>query len=179
MMDIVLWSPSTQNLKRLTWMKFCCNSRCHKSELFSDISITRGEYIFLLDRSGSMFGKRIEMAKPALILFLKSLPLNSKFNVVSFGSTSNFLFTESKDYNETSLELAIKEITEMSANMGGTAIFPALCKIYKRKPIKSYPRSIFLLTDGSISNTEEVASLIKAYNAEARVFTIGIGNGCS
>lgn len=40
----------------------------------ADIETAKGEYVFLLDRSGSMGGKRIEKAKEALILFIKSLP---------------------------------------------------------------------------------------------------------
>ena len=46
---------------------------------------------FLLDRSGSMSGSRIEKAREALILFLRSLPPGCMFSVVSFGTFHRFL----------------------------------------------------------------------------------------
>ena len=42
-----------------------------------------------------MDGDRINMAKEAIILFLKSLPLNSYFNIISFGSDFSALFQDS------------------------------------------------------------------------------------
>jgi hypothetical protein len=62
------------------------------------MSKTKGEYIFFLDRSGSMGGERISKAKEALIIFLKSLPISSYFNIVSFGSQSELLFSQSQKY---------------------------------------------------------------------------------
>lgn len=67
----------------------------------------RGHYLFLLDRSGSMGGSRIEKAKEALILFIKSLPIDSYFNVISFGSNFTFLRSKSEKFSKESVDSAI------------------------------------------------------------------------
>lgn len=46
-----------------------------------------------------MQGNRIKDAINALKIFLKSLPIGSYFNIVSFGTNTEELFNESKEYN--------------------------------------------------------------------------------
>ena len=50
-------------------------------------------YIFLLDQSGSMTGNPIQILKKTIILFIKSLPFGSYFQIIGFGT--NFI-----KYNE-------------------------------------------------------------------------------
>lgn len=47
------------------------------------------------------------------------------------------------------------------------------------KPTEGYPKQIFLLTDGGVSNTEGVIQMVGINCKYSRVHTIGIGNGCS
>ena len=59
------------------------------------------EYIFLVDRSGSMENERIDTAKRVLNVILKVIPNNeSFFNVWSFSDTSVSLWPRSVPYNE-------------------------------------------------------------------------------
>ena len=140
----------------------------------------RGEYIFLIDRSGSMEGERINMAKSSLSLFLRSLPKDSCFNVASFGSRYNFMYNgPSQPSSQKSLDDACKQVDSFGADMGGTEIYSCLQAIYQQPLRKGYPRFIFLLTDGGVSNTNQVLDLIKSNNHNAQVFTVGLGNGCS
>jgi len=144
-----------------------------------EMSESKGEFIFILDRSGSMCGDRIIMSKEALVFFLKSLPPESLFNVVSFGSDYKFLFPESKANSDEALDQALKEIEKYDADMGGTELFHPLQKIYASKAINDYPRKLFLLTDGCVYDTKQITNLIFQNSSHTNVYSLGIGNGCS
>jgi von Willebrand factor type A domain len=58
-----------------------------------------------------MSGGRINLAVEALKLFLHSLPMGAKFNVVSFGTEYEKLFENSVEYNEDNLNFAIKTVS--------------------------------------------------------------------
>jgi von Willebrand factor type A domain len=63
--------------------------------------------------------------------------------------------------------------------MGGTEILEPLKKIYSETSNNDYPRYIFLLTDGEVSNTEEVIDLIRSNTDSTKVYSVGIGSSCS
>ena len=60
------------------------------------VDAEKGRYIFLLDRSGSMQGAKINLAKEALAVCLQSLPAESEFQIVSFGTEFECLFNTPK-----------------------------------------------------------------------------------
>ena len=111
------------------------------------------ELIFLVDRSGSMNGAYITRARETLILFLKSLPPGCSFNIVGFGSRFESLFPNSVPYNQENLDKAVKHTENIKADFGGTVLLPPLKQIFQQATLPGLPRQVFVLTDGSVSNT--------------------------
>ena len=139
------------------------------------------EYIFLIDRSGSMYNT-IKLARQALVLFLYSLPDGSKFNICSYGSRQQFMFEErSVEYNDTNLQHAVAEVESFEADFGGTVIYEPLAKIFQRgKPADCETSHIFLLTDGAIWDVPKVVNLVASKcSMRQRVHTFGVGHGAS
>ena len=68
------------------------------------------EFIFLVDRSGSMGGSRIETAKKTLALLLRFLPGSraaTTFNIFSFGSHCDSLWQVSEPYSDVTMKQAV------------------------------------------------------------------------
>lgn len=142
----------------------------------------RPEIVFVCDRSGSMQLTRIELAKQALKVFLKSLPIGVKFNICSFGSSYSFLWEKSASYNQQTLDEAMNHVSSFAANYGGTEMLQPLRATIERR-YKDMDLDIMLLTDGEDWGQDRVFSYlnesIQATKAPIRVFTLGVGNGVS
>lgn len=140
---------------------------------------TPAEIIFVVDRSGSMQGKSIEEVRNALQLCLRSMIAGCRFNIVGFGSSYEALFTETRAYDQASLEAANKHVTEMRANLGGTEILPALSFVLEQPRHGELSRQVVVLTDGQVTNTDAVLALVAKHATSARLFTFGVGAGAS
>ena len=69
------------------------------------------------------------MANDALALFVRSLPKDSSFSLISFGSgyeASNILGEIVIPYNDSSKNVALEEIKGFSSDFGGTDILQPL-----------------------------------------------------
>uniref|UniRef100_A0A671W819 von Willebrand factor A domain containing 5A n=1 Tax=Sparus aurata TaxID=8175 RepID=A0A671W819_SPAAU len=147
-----------------------------------------GEFVFLLDRSGSMdfpMNKRkrdqtrIGSARDTLLLLLKSLPMGCYFNIYSFGTRYEHIFPKSVEYSQKTMGKAVKKVTFMKANLRGTEILKPLQHIHSQPCIPNHPRQVFVFTDGQVGNTKDVISLVKKNSGSHRCFSFGIGEGAS
>jgi len=138
------------------------------------------EYVFVVDCSGSMGGQRIIDARSTLQQLINSLPVGSKFNIVRFGNSFEQLFRNPVDYNKANKEIAINLAETMNADLGGTQMYECLKSVLEcKRSIDSFKRQIFVLTDGGISNQNLTLELVGKHSGENRIFSFGIGSGCS
>jgi uncharacterized protein YegL len=134
------------------------------------------ELVFLVDCSSSMQGESIRLASEALQLFLHSLPVDSYFNIVCFGTSYHALFTpESRRYDDESLAAAKQVARRLTANRGGTEIYEPLERVLRQRLMAGRPRQVFILTDGEVTNAEACFNLVRRYRNTNRVFTLGVG----
>jgi hypothetical protein len=167
-----------------------------------ETSSQAAEVIFVIDRSGSMGGTSIAEVRNALQLCLRSLSPGCRFNIVSFGSRYEAFFPESRVYDDESMKKAAAFVGSLDADMGGTELLAALEYVVGEGPMESrpsmwqavrsfggtrrsasreggLPRQILLLTDGEVTNTDEIIDLVRRHASTTRFFTFGIGAGAS
>ncbi len=135
--------------------------------------------VFVLDVSGSMVGDALSQAKQSLAYAIEDLNENDYFNLVTFSHDASKLWAHSQQASQDAVEDALTYIYNLEAN-GGTEIRPALDLAFDIPSIQdeqsSYLNQILFITDGSVSNENEIMQDIYQNLGEYRLFTVGIGN---
>lgn len=134
------------------------------------------ETIFIIDSSGSMEGASMQQAKAALLLALDDLKSGDKFNIIDFDSDARPLFSDSKFADASSIAEAKSFVEKITAD-GGTEMLKALQLAMPEHPATTSGtvRQVIFMTDGQVSNEQELFSFIHARLGESRLFTVGIG----
>lgn len=139
--------------------------------------------VLVLDRSGSMKGRKIEQAKEALRYVLESLTPRDRLNVVAFSSAVEPLFPEARPVTEEVREKARAFVGRLPAN-GGTDIHSALeTALAGLPPDPERRNTILFLTDGlptvGVQDVRRIAADVKAWKEaerNARLFVFGVGH---
>jgi len=110
------------------------------------------ELIFLVDCSRSMKGSHLLNVKKAMALLLKSIPPDCTFNIFTFGATFSSLFKKSAEYNQESLQEAMKHVESFRADSGGEAdLLSPLKHILSQVP---FSHQTFILTAGFVGDVQ-------------------------
>ncbi|MES1917388.1 MAG: hypothetical protein MHM6MM_009119 [Cercozoa sp. M6MM] len=99
------------------------------------------ELIFLVDKSGSMYGDAMSSVKETLQVFLRSLPSNARFNIIAFDSSYSSCFSKSQPLTQKSRDDADAFVRKLRAS-GGTDILRPLQNLFKQTVDPAYPRQV-------------------------------------
>jgi Ca-activated chloride channel family protein len=135
--------------------------------------------IFVVDRSGSMSGKKIEQAREALKFVLNNLRAGDTFNIVAYDSTVESFRPELQKYDDETRKAAIGFVEGLYAG-GSTNIDGALSTALNMIQDDTRPNFVIFLTDGlpTAGETNEgriAAKVLEQNKLRTRIVSFGVG----
>jgi Ca-activated chloride channel family protein len=135
--------------------------------------------VFVVDRSGSMSGEKMEQAKSAAKFVLNNLREGDLFNIVAYDSEIETFRPELEKFNDKTREAALGFVAGLFAG-GSTNIDDALKRALDMLADSKRPTYMLFLTDGLPTTGETGESAIvknsqEANDVRARIFAFGVG----
>jgi Ca-activated chloride channel family protein len=139
----------------------------------------RKTVVFVVDRSGSMSGKKIEQARAAAKFILDTLRAGDLFNIIAYDSQVEAFRPELQRYSPEIRRAALAFVEGLYAG-GSTNIDAALATALGQLRDTRQPSYVLFLTDGlptaGLTNEMKIAANARAANqVRARVFVFGVG----
>jgi Ca-activated chloride channel family protein len=151
-----------------------------RAELSKSQHVPR-DFVYVIDTSGSMRGKRLTQAKNALKYCLKNLSEGDRFTMVNFASTVNKYSNTLQAATAGNLQAATKWVDDLEAT-GGTAIDDALREaLALRSNDVGRTNTMVFFTDGQPTWGERdpvkiIANVKKNNTTNTRIFSFGVGD---
>jgi Ca-activated chloride channel family protein len=140
----------------------------------------RKTVVFVMDRSGSMTGKKIEQVRRGLRFMLDRLRPGDLFNIIVYDSQVESFQPELQRFNDQTRKAAEGFVEGVYAG-GSTDINAALRTAFAQLKDAATPSYIIFLTDGmpttGVTNEAQIVANAKEANrARARIFAFGVGD---
>ena len=134
------------------------------------------EYIFIVDVSGSMHGKPLDISKNLMRNLVLNLKPTDMFNVVLFSGRSALLNETSLPANDENIRKAIAFIDKQEG-YGGTEVLGAL-RMANAIPRANddVSRTFVIATDGYVDVEQEAFRIIRENKHNTNFFAFGIGS---
>lgn len=146
---------------------------------FSWDLLTNVEISILVDRSGSMQGRKELFARQALEHFVRSCPFQALVDIIGFGNSYEKLFPSPVQLEGEHFHTALAHARTLEANLGGTELARPLEYVLSRELKDGFHRRVLVLTDGEVWNTDHVISVAERCGARCELHTLGLGSGAS
>ncbi len=128
--------------------------------------------VLIVDKSSSMEGKKMELARLAAIGVIENLRPVDRIGVLVFDNSFQWAVPIRKAADRT----LIKRLVSGIMPDGGTQIAPALAEAYRRVlPVKATFKHIVLLTDGISEEGDSMALAQEAARRQVTISTVGLG----
>ncbi|MBI1831582.1 MAG: VWA domain-containing protein [Planctomycetes bacterium] len=147
----------------------------------SKMQVQPRDFVYVIDTSGSMRGKRLTQAKNALKYCLKQLNENDRFAMINFASTVTKYTNNLQTASASNIEAARKWVDDLEAT-GGTNIDEALKDaLAMRSNDTSRTYTMVFFTDGQPTwgerNPQKILENVKRSNTgNTRIFSFGVGD---
>jgi Ca-activated chloride channel family protein len=148
-------------------------------EIKADQERVKKTVLCVIDRSGSMSGKKIEQVKAALKFVLQNLREGDLFNIIAYDSEVEAFRPELQKYDDATRKAALGFVEGLYAG-GSTNIDAALRTALNQLQDSSRPSYVLFLTDGlpttGVTNEAKIVESAKGANkVRARIFAFGVG----
>jgi len=135
--------------------------------------------VFVVDRSGSMSGEKIEQAREALKFVLNNLREGDLFNIIAYDTAIEAFRPELQRIDASSRAAALGFVAGIHAG-GSTNIDGALSTALGQLKETGRPSYVLFLTDGlptagEVNEAKIVDNARKANQVRARIFAFGLG----
>ncbi len=137
------------------------------------------DVVFLLDRSGSMNGVKMQSAARACSILLESLGSADRYAIAAFDTTVEWMGGTARfvTADEAGIESGTRFLRSVDAR-GGTEIGPALDHVFTALDRRTGGRErtpiVVVLTDGEVTNEAQVTRLVAQRIGDGRLFAVGI-----
>ena len=144
-------------------------------EQLSDADRTPVEMVFVVDCSGSMSGKPLNMAKDAIRRAIKKLEPDDTFQIIRFSNTASKLGYYPVPATRDNIRRGLRYVGSLKSD-GGTMMIEGI------KAALDYPhdarrlRLVSFMTDGYIGNESEILAAIEPRLGRTRIFSFGVGS---
>lgn len=132
------------------------------------------EFVFVLDRSGSMSGGPLDEAKNALRACLRTLGERDAFALLAFDDRLEWLREGSVPFTQRAVDDADRWLDRLDAR-GGTEIAGALGAALSLPCDPERRRYVVFLTDGAVHDEAGTLEAVRRSLGTARLFAFGLG----